>query len=301
MAESKGIAINEKRKEIVDVVANKIKTLQTRGEIHFPPNYSPDNALKSAWLIIQQTEDMNKQPALAVCTKESIINAMFDMTIQGLSPAKKQCYFIVNAKKLTLMRSYFGTCAVLKRLSHVDDVVGQVVYKGDEFEYEIDLKARKHITKHVQKLENVVAKIDNIVCVYAITFLKNGDSYAEIMTNAQIRQSWTKSRMKDPTVQKEYPDQMALRTVYNRAGKIDINTSDDSDLLIEAINRTTDNEFIEDADPDDIADNNANVEVLDFKSEVSGSIVDEDGVLIEDPDDKEPSVFDKSDLASGVK
>ena len=36
---------------------------------------------------------------------------------------------------------------------------------------------------------------------------------------------------------------MAKRTVLNRAAKMFINTSDDSDLLTGAINNTTENEF----------------------------------------------------------
>ncbi|WP_243124300.1 recombinase RecT [Clostridium sp. AWRP] len=37
--------------------------------------------------------------------------------MQGLTPAKKQCYFVVYGKQLQLMRSYMGTAAVTKRLN----------------------------------------------------------------------------------------------------------------------------------------------------------------------------------------
>ncbi|MGO0053923.1 recombinase RecT, partial [Streptococcus suis] len=40
-----------------------------------------------------------------------------------------------------------------------------------------------------------------------------------------------------------FPQEMAKRTVINRAAKQFFNTSDDSDILIEAVNRTTENEF----------------------------------------------------------
>ncbi|MFH2219090.1 MAG: recombinase RecT, partial [Pseudomonadota bacterium] len=93
---------NQKKYEVakkgptaVEVVGQRIKALQSEGEIHFPPDYSPQNALRSAWLILQNTQDRNKKPALEVCTKASVYNALFDMVITGLNPEKKQGYFIV--------------------------------------------------------------------------------------------------------------------------------------------------------------------------------------------------------------
>src|SRR5690625_4382272 len=64
------------KKDTVDVVAERVRQFQERGEIHFPANYSPENAMKSAWLILQNTQDRNKKPALEVCTKDSIANSL---------------------------------------------------------------------------------------------------------------------------------------------------------------------------------------------------------------------------------
>jgi len=75
------------KRDTVDVVADKVKQFQENGEVHFPANYSPENAMKSAWLTLQNTQDRNKKPALEVCTKDSIANALLDMVVQGLNPA----------------------------------------------------------------------------------------------------------------------------------------------------------------------------------------------------------------------
>ena len=53
-------------------------------------------------------------------------------------------------------------------------------------------------------------------------------------------QRYLKSRSSKQTVHKEFPDQMAKRTVINRACKMFFNTSDDSDLLIDSFNATGD-------------------------------------------------------------
>ena len=235
---------------IADTVLSRIKAMETDQGLQVPPNYSVTNALKSAWLTILKTVDMNKRPALDVCTKESVANSLLDMVIQGLTPAKTQCYFIVYGNQLTMMRSYFGTASVLKRLTGVDDVFAQVIYADDEFEYEIR-NGYKVITKHNQKMAN----IDNskIVGAYAV-ISKNGFGFAEVMTKAQIDVSWSK-RKNSGQVQKEFPEEMSKRTVINRHAKMFMNTSDDSDLLIESVNNTTRDEF--ETDALEIADNTA--------------------------------------------
>ncbi len=229
------------RQEILDKVETRIKSFQTTGSISFPANYSPENALKSAWLILQETVDAQKRPVLEVCSQESIANALLNMVIQGLSPAKKQCYFIPYGNKLTMMKSYFGMVAATKRVSRVRDVFAQVVYKGDEFEFEIN-RGSKRVVTHKQKLENIDPA--NIVAAYGTVIYSDGDAedsktyeYTEIMSIAQIKKSWERGQTKGgSSAHRDQPDEMCKRTVLNRACKIFVNTSDDSDLLIRAFN-----------------------------------------------------------------
>lgn len=235
------------QKDITDSVFRRISNLEKSNGIKLPEGYNPGNALKAAYLKLQTVVDKNKRLAIKVCTRESIINALFDMCIQGLSPAKNQCYFIVRGDELTLMRSYFGTVAVLKRLKGVDDVFAQVVYKGDVFEYAI-VGGNILVTKHEQKLENI--NLNNIVGAYCV-IVKNGKPRCEIMTMAQIRQAWSHTS-NGGGVQNEFPDQMAKRTVINRGAKMYVNTSDDDDELIEAINNSTEAEYA--ADPTENGD-----------------------------------------------
>lgn len=228
------------KKDVVDVVSSKVSEFISRGELHLPPNYSPENAMKSAWLKLQSVKDKNQKPALAVCTKNSIANALLDMVVQGLNPDKNQCYFVVYGDELVLMRSYFGTAAVAKRALGLHDLVAMVVYEGDEFEYEIS-QGRYVITNHVQKAENI--KPDKIKAAYCIiSFPDHRQDYTEIMTIEQIKKSWAKSKAdqnKPNSTHKEFPDQMAKRTVIARACKLAINMTGDDSLLIESFNRST--------------------------------------------------------------
>lgn len=214
---------------ISDQVLAKIEQFQQDGGLRLPANYSVENHLKSAWLILQALTDRNGKRALEVCTKASIANALFDMVLQGLSVSKKQGYFIVYGNTLEFQRSYFGTIALAKRAGGIKgEPVANVIYEGDDFIYAIDPKTgRKSIVKHDQRLEN----IDNnkIVGAYAIVTYADGTTEVTIMSMAQIRAAWNQGATKgNSPAHKNFTDEMAKKTVIGRACKAVINSSDDA-------------------------------------------------------------------------
>lgn len=243
--ESKDLTISNKSdsKNITERVGDKINAMLATNELYLPADYSPENALKSAWLELQHCKDRNDNPALQVCTVASISNALLDMIVQGLTPQKKQCYFVVYGKELTLMRSYMGSIAVAKRFSDVRDVWANVIYEGDTFKYEIDpATGVKKIVEHTQDFTNIDA--DKITGAYAVITRKSGETYVEIMTMDQIKKAWGQGAAKGKSpAHTNFPDEMAKKTVINRACKLFINTSDDSPVLVEAFNRSSEREY----------------------------------------------------------
>lgn len=234
------------QKDITDQVSNRISQLQDDG-LALPKDYNPQNALKAAWFKLQQTKDRSNRPALQVCTRSSIANALLDMVTQGLSPAKTQCYFIVYGNEVQLQRSYFGTIAAVKRLSSVKDIDAQVVHQGDEFAISADELGRIKVTKFVPKFENLDKPIKG---AFAFIELADGRVDYTVMTQKQIQTSWGQSRQHN--VQQKFGDEMAKRTVINRAAKMYINTSDDSDLLTGSINTVTANEYEDEPERKDV-------------------------------------------------
>lgn len=265
------------KRDVIDVVGDKIRQFQESKQLHLPANYSAENAMKSAWLILQSTVDRDKRPALQVCTKDSIANSLLDMVVQGLNPMKKQGYFIVYGNQLQFQRSYFGTMQVAKQVAKAKDIFAQVVYGGDEFEYTID-RGRKVVTKHVQRIENV--KPDNILAAYCSVEFEDGRVITEIMTFDQIQKAWSKSRQKtdgDNSVHKTFPDQMALKTVINRTCKPVINASTDEHLFLHHFNRA-DEEMVEAELEQEVAAN------------ANGDVIDVDPVVLEElPVDRAPA------------
>jgi recombination protein RecT len=236
------------KRTVADAVAQKVNEFVKNHEIDLPSSYSVGNALKAAWLILQETEDRNHAKALDVCTKDSIANAMLDMVVQGLNPIKNQVYFIVYGKTLTAQRSYFGSMAVAKMVQPlIDDFAYAVVYEGDKFKYGIT-HGKKTVLEHEQELENVDKK--NIIGAYAIALNKSGDPLrTEIMTIDEIKQAWKQSKMnpvkengdvKDDSTHGKFTADMAMKTVINKLCKAIVNASSDKSILLERMNRAED-------------------------------------------------------------
>lgn len=231
----------QKYENVSEQVLARIEQFQRDGGMVIPKNYSVENHMKSAWLILQATQDRSGQPALAVCTKESIANALLDMVLQGLSVSKKQGYFIVYGNQLLFQRSYFGSIALAKRAGGIKgEPVANVIYEGDEFVYSIDPKtARMSIVKHEQKIEN----IDNtkIKGAYALVTLADGTTQLTVMSWQQIQKAWAQGATKGSSpAHKNFAEEMAKKTVIGRACKAIINSSDDAWLYEGKADETTD-------------------------------------------------------------
>lgn len=293
--EENKVQVKEER-NITDTVLNKIQKFQSAGQIYFPSNYSPENALKSAWLKLQDVKDKNGKLALETCTQPSIANALLNMVIQGLSPMKNQCYFIQYGNQLTLMRSYFGSIAVAKQFGEIEDITAEVIYEGDKFETEI--KRGKTIVKlHSRSFENINKA--KIIGAYATILYKDNSEESLVMTLEQIKNSWKKSKLnpdgKDST-HSIYTEDMCKRTVINKICKYYINTKDDSNLnMIKEAFETSDEELKETEVAYEIQEN-ANKEVIDIEAEeqeekVIETASENDNPIVENDNENERPSF----------
>ena len=262
------------KKDTVDIVAAKVREFQERGELHFPTNYSPENAMKAAWLKLQEVTDKNGNPALKVCTRDSIANALLRMVVYGLTPLKDQGYFIVYGNKLLWQNSYFGNMAIWKRVTgaHIDPAA-VVVYEDDELEYEI-VEGEYRIISHKQTLANI--KSEKIVAAYAILTYPDGSKKTTLMTIDEIRKAWEQGQTKGKSpAHTNFPAEMAKKTVINRACKMGIKSSDDSSLaLLKEVMKANEDELAEAAVEAEIAEN-ANQEYIDVDYEPVEDVAEE--------------------------
>ncbi len=236
----------EKPRELVEFVEEKLVKMIGSGALQIPANYSAENAMKAAYLILQRTETKDKSPVLTACTPASISNALMDMVTQALDPNKRQCYFIAYGKVLSCQRSYFGSMALAHRANaEIDRFGSEVVYQDDELEYEIR-NGEKIVTKHTQKLANIDP--DKIIAAYAMALDRKGKVLTSVLlTRAEIMASWAQSKafpfddkgnLKTTSTHYKHTAEMAKRTAINRVCKYIVNASDDSHLFRDALART---------------------------------------------------------------
>ncbi|EGQ21112.1 recombination protein RecT [Sporosarcina newyorkensis 2681] len=257
----------EKKNELVTKVADKVQRMVENNQINIPQNYSIVNAVQAAYFKLTEVDFKKKTSLMDTATPDSVAFSLQDMAIQALSVAKNQGYFIVYGDKMQFVRSYHGTQAVLKRLNGVKDVWANVIWKGETFDVEYNDRGQLAFKSHTVDWQAATGKKEDIQGAYCIIEREDGVQFLTVMTMAEIKTSWSQSST--TAVQDKYPQEMAKRTVINRASKAFINTSDDSDLFIGAVNRTTENEFeddrpIKEINPQHEIDQNANKEVLDF-------------------------------------
>ncbi len=258
---TKGLAVQEVTK---DAIALKVKEMYEAGNIAFPKNYSPENALHSAWLILQEVKDKAGNLALNFCTKASISNALFRMVVLGLNPDKDQCYFIPYGNILTCQPSVWGDIAVAIDCG-AKDVIAQIVYDGDEFDYEIN-RGKISITKHKQSFKNV--SFDKIVGAYGILGKPDGTDEVIFMPMDRIRRSWGQSKMNpngDNSTHTKFTDEMVLRTTLRRICKPFINSSNDSNLVRKQAYSESVAEITAEAEIAEVANTG---ELIGFKAEI---------------------------------
>ena len=231
--------------QLVVSVQKEIQNMQDSEGLKLPPSYSVGNALNAAWLIL--SDDSKGPSMLDKCDPRSVSKALLNMAIQGLSPAKNQCYFIPYGKQCTLQRSYFGSVTVLKQLSSVKDIKAQAVFKGDGFEIGADDEMNLIVTKYQPKFEN---RDNPIIGAFAYVLQEDGHKVWTVMTKKEIDASWSQSRTHN--VQQKFGQEMAQRTIINRAAKLYINSSTDNDLFVKAINDSTEAEYDDDQPAKDV-------------------------------------------------
>lgn len=214
-----GLVVNN---AFLDGLCAQLQEKQKYG-LTFPKDYNYSNELMGAYLILKETIDANKKPVLESCTQASIANTLMDMVTLGVSMQKKQCYPVAYSGKLQCQISVYGNTCIARRYG-LKNIDAMCIYEGDEFEYHIE-NARIVIDVHKQNFMNIDK--DKIVGAYAIVTMEDGSKYAELMNINMIKQSWKQGfgyKEGGTGTHQKFTDQMAMKTVKNRALKYIIRT-----------------------------------------------------------------------------
>ena len=232
VVETHSSALQVAEKNISDKVFNQINILQNEQGLVLPNNYNVSNALKSAYLTLAGSNLLNTdQTALA--------QALLDMCIQGLTPAKRQCYFINYGGKVNMMRSYFGDRSVCINAGIVDEIQANIIYQDDvvNVNYVNDRMTVEHTTNWANFEKPIVG-------AYAWAVLPDGTKIYDIMTIDRIKKSWAMSKNNtNNKLQSSFTDDACKRTVIRHLAKNLFNSSGDNEVITRSYNETTENEY----------------------------------------------------------
>lgn len=233
VAQQVDFAINN---SFIDGLSKQLNSKVQNG-MTFPPDYNVSNALMGAYLTLKETVDKDGKPLLETCTQVSIANSLMDMATLGLSVQKKQGYFIAYKGQCQFQKSYFGNMTIARRYG-MKEVNAEIIYDGDEFTYSI-VDGKKEFGGHKQNFMSI--DTGKILGAYAVVTMTDGTKYLEVMNINQIKQAWQQGYgyKENGGTHQKFADQMAKKTVINRAMKQIINTHGDA-FVQEADERTAD-------------------------------------------------------------
>lgn len=214
-----GLVVNN---AFVDGLVSQLQTKEKFG-LTFPKDYNYQNELMGAYLILKETQDANKKPVLESCSQVSIANTLMDMVTLGVSMQKKQCYPVAYGGKLQCQISVYGNTCIARRYG-LKNIDAMCIYDGDTFTYHIE-NARIVIDEHKQDFLHI--NKDKIIGAYAIVTMDDGSQYVELMNMDMIKQAWKQGfgyKEGGSGTHQKFTDQMAMKTVKNRALKYIIRT-----------------------------------------------------------------------------
>lgn len=225
-------------KQITDTVLQAVDNMTKNNGLILPKGYNPTNALKSAYLKLVEND-------LIDTDKNALAQALLNMCIQGLNPAKNQCYFIKYNNKVVLMRSYFGDRTSCLNSGLVKDIQAHVIYDGDKVDLNYDEGYLKVI--HQTSFENLDKPIKG---AYAVAVLPDGSRLYDIMTMERIKKSWSMSKNfgDKNKFQNTFSDDACMRTVIRHLVKNIFNQSSEDNATIDSYCKTTADEYDNDID-----------------------------------------------------
>ena len=232
VVETHSTALQVVEKNISDKVFNQINVLQNEQGLVLPKGYNVANALKSAYLILASSGLLNTDPI-------ALAQTLLDMVIQGLSPAKRQCYFIKYENKVQMMRSYFGDRSACINAGVAEEIQANIIYEGDTVD--VSYVNDRLTVNHKTSWDNFGKPI---IGAYAWAILPDGTKIYDIMTMDRIKKSWSMSKnVTNNKLQNNYTDDACKRTVIRHLSKNLFNSSGDNEVISQSYNRTTEDEY----------------------------------------------------------
>ena len=140
----------------------------------------------------------------------SVIKALIDCARDGLVPDGQEAIIVRRKNQASYMRMVLGVIKKGLDSGAVEDVFAECVYRGDEFEYFVDMSGQ-HL-KHVRKFSS-----SEITHAYAIATLPNSRKKCEVLSSDDIEK--IKAKSATGSVWSMWKDRMSQKSAIHRLFK----------------------------------------------------------------------------------
>ncbi len=204
---------------------------ETINELKAQLGSSDPNLVRKVITGIKLTVDKNY--TLQRCTPESILSCAVDAVHLGLIIDKRELVYMIPYKPknavapiATLQISWKGFVNKLKSENPTTDIHVGIVFKGDEFDYEI--KNGTVTYKHAVALENKFTtskhfKQETLIGAYCVIYYTiDGERRGciETMSEVEIQKIAACNKMKEKTIWSMWTSEMIKKSVIKRACKV---------------------------------------------------------------------------------
>ena len=154
---------------------------------------------------------VNKNPKLADCTKESVLQCCLDAASFGVETNGRDAHLIPYGNVCTLIIDYKGYVRLVMNTGLVSNIHADVVCENDEFEYNLG-EVKTHRIDYRKPRGEMYA-------VYCIATMKDGSKKAEVLSKEEVDKIRVRSRSggSGPWVTDYW--QMSRKTAFRRLQK----------------------------------------------------------------------------------
>ena len=211
----------EEKKPLIEEVINGIVLANYKTEFGYGEKEIAEKKQNAHLFLLKLlgAKDTAKRPAILTASEDSIRECALTYLNGDYDLFKNQGYLFSFGSELKFMVSKDGYVALAKKTNpDIKDFHAEIVYKGDEFEFE-KIAGKTVITKHKQKLENITANWLDVVAAYATCEFKDGTHIADVMTIQEIKNSLATAQKGITDTHKKNPKIMLSKFPLRRLAK----------------------------------------------------------------------------------
>lgn len=216
----------------VEAIKQQLIALAPQFKAALPSNVTVERFVQVTMTAISQNQKMVEALGQSAYSRRTFYAAAAKCAQDGLIPDGREAAFVSfknkdeGAEQITYFPMVHGILKKVRNSGELVDITAEVVYEGDEFDYQLGEKA------NIYHRPNWRGDRGKPIAAYAIARTKDGGIYREVMTEAQIQAVRNVSRSKDSGPWAgPFADEMRRKSVVRRLSKYLPMSSDISGVI----------------------------------------------------------------------